>query len=329
MSEILKSVAAISLGFACSCEQADPDGSKPHDYRSLASAKITEEEITVSNLSGLHMNVGTGSPVILIVPGSGPTDRDGNNPQGVNANTYKHLAEQLAQRGVSTVRVDKRGMFSSASAGNPNAVTVDIYASDYQRWIEKIQQKVAAPCVYLLGHSEGALMVSAAAIGRMDVCGLILVSGAGRPFGDILREQLQENPANAPILEDAFAVIDELETGKRVDVSNLHPALQGLFADQVQGFLISLFAVDPAMLAKEAGQRTLVLQGSTDLQTSLVDAEMLAEAVSVRPVILEGVNHVLKLAPMDRAENFATYSKPDLPVAISVVDAIEQFVEVN
>ena len=329
MTEFLKTIVAFCLAFACSCAQADSDISKPYGHKSPPSAVITQQEITVGKLSGLHVSVGSNSPVILIVPGSGPTNRDGNNPQGISANTYKHLAEQLAQRGVSTVRVDKRGMFTSAGAGDPNAVTVDIYADDYRTWIDAIRRKTGAPCVYLLGHSEGALMVSAAAIGRSDVCGLILVSGVGRPFGDVLREQLQANPANAPILEQAFSAIGDLEAGKRVDATRLHPAIRGLFADQVQGFLISLFSIDPAMLAKDAGQRTLVVQGSTDLQTSLVDAELLADATGVNPVILDGVNHVLKLAPLDRAENFATYSNPNLPVAKSAVDAIESFVEVN
>ena len=98
-----------------------------------AQPTIAEVELEADGLSGLFLSAGPGAPVILIVPGSGPTDRDGNNALGVTANTYKHLAEQLAARGISTVRVDKRGMFTSAGAGDPNAVTVEGYAADYRR----------------------------------------------------------------------------------------------------------------------------------------------------------------------------------------------------
>jgi len=85
-------------------------------------------------------------------------------------------------------------------------------------------------------------------------------------------------------------------------------------------------SVDPAALAKTAAQRTLILQGATDLQPSIVDAELLADATGVEPVILEGVNHVLKFAPEDRPANLATYRNPDLPVAEPVIDAIAGFV---
>ncbi|HVY90954.1 MAG TPA: alpha/beta fold hydrolase, partial [Hyphomonadaceae bacterium] len=142
--------------------------------------EVTMSEIAAGDLHGTYVSAGKHRPVVLIVPGSGPTDRDGNNPMGVKANSYALLADGLAQKGISTVRVDKRGMFGSAGAGNPNAVSVDIYAQDYRAWVDAIRKEAGVKCVWLLGHSEGALMVSAAAQGRKVVCGLILVSGAGR-----------------------------------------------------------------------------------------------------------------------------------------------------
>lgn len=291
-----------------------------------AGASAQDLELTAGELSGAYIDAGAGSPVVLIVPGSGPTDRDGNNPQGLRPNTYKLLAEGLSERGISSVRVDKRGMFSSVKAGNPNEITVEAYASDYRQWIDTIRATTSSQCVYLLGHSEGAVMVTAAAIGRNDVCGLILVSGAGRTFGDVLRAQLKANPANKPILDQAFNAIEALENGQRVDVSKLHPGLAPLFYSDVQGFLISLMAVDPAALAKKAAKPTLVLQGSTDLQTGLKDVLLLAKAIGEEPVILDGVNHVLKEAPADPAKNFATYRNPKLPLADGVIDAIEAFI---
>ncbi len=291
-----------------------------------APVSIMQSELRADGLSGLFLDAGPGAPVVLIVPGSGPTDRDGNNPLGVHANSYKHLAEQLAARGVSTLRVDKRGMFASAGAGDANAVTLESYAADYRRWVRVARAATGAPCVFLLGHSEGAMMVSAAAIGQSDVCGLLLVSGAGRPFGDVLREQLKANPANAPLLDQALAAIRDLETGVPADRTHFHPAIAWLFEPGVQGFLISVMAADPAELAKAAAVRTLVIQGSTDLQVSLADARALAEATGGKLAVIEGVNHVLKEAPDDRALNLATYAAPDLPLAEPVIDVIVDFV---
>ncbi len=96
-------------------------------------------------LTGLGMQ---GEQVILIVPGSGPTDRDGNNRLGVAASTYQLLAEALAKEGIASVRIDKRGMFGSAAAiADANAVTINDYAQDVHAWARAISQRTSARCV--------------------------------------------------------------------------------------------------------------------------------------------------------------------------------------
>lgn len=291
-------------------------------------APAQTEEVAAGALHGL-MTTPAGStaqpPIVLIVPGSGPTNRDGDSPAGVSAAPYRRLAEALAELGVATIRVDKRGMFSSAYAGDANAVSVEAYASDYRAWIDALRAKTGASCIWLLGHSEGALMVSAAAQGRKDVCGLVLVSGVGRSFGAVLREQLNANPANAPILSQALAAIDDLEAGRSVDTSAMHPALRGLFAKPVQPFLMSLMKADPAALAKSANVPTLIVQGDRDIQVSVEDAKALAAASGGKLAIIPGMNHVLKLAPADRAGNVATYRDAALPLAPGVAQEIASF----
>jgi hypothetical protein len=284
-------------------------------------------EITAGDLHGTLLSPGKKSPVVLIVPGSGPTDRDGNNPFGVGAQSYKLLAEALFEDGIATVRVDKRGMFGSAAAGDANAVTVEQYAQDYRAWIDAIRAETGRKCVFLLGHSEGALMVSAAAQGRKDVCGLILVSGPGRKLGDVLREQLKANPANAPLLEPALAAIAELEAGRHVDTSTMPAALMPLFAPPVQDFLISEMAADPVQVLRNAKRRSLIIQGSTDMQVSLEDAKLLNKAPRTKLEIINGMNHILKEAPADRAANLATYTDPSLPLHPKLEREIRRFVK--
>src|SRR6476469_492073 len=129
-------------------------------------------------LAGTLLDGGAHSPVVLIIPGSGPTDRDGNNPLGITAAPYRMLAEALAQRGVSTVRIDKRGMFASkAAVADPNKVTIGDYARDTHNWVAAIRKQTGANCVWVLGHSEGALVALAAAQKPDAICGAILVSG--------------------------------------------------------------------------------------------------------------------------------------------------------
>jgi pimeloyl-ACP methyl ester carboxylesterase len=270
-------------------------------------------------------------PVLLIIPGSGPTDRDGNSPAGILAASYRLLAEGLAAHGVTSVRIDKRGMFGSAAAtADANAVTIPDYVADVQAWTRVIRKRTKASCIWLLGHSEGGLVAMAAAK-NPDVCGLLLVAAPGRPMGEIIREQLKANPANAPLLSQAFAALDALEAGKRVDTAGMNPALLRLFRPQVQGFLISAFSYDPRQLLAGYGKPVLILQGRRDLQVREADAQALKLAdPKATLVLLPDVNHVLKtIASDDMSANVATYGNSNLPLAPGVVQSISDFLASN
>ncbi len=280
-------------------------------------------------LKGTRLDPASGpGPVVLIIPGSGPTDRNGDNPYGVKAATYRLLAEALAAQGVSTVRIDKRGMFGSVAATpSPDRVTIADYAGDALNWVAAIRKASGDACVWLLGHSEGSLVATVAAKGRDDVCGLILVAGPGRRLGDILREQLQSNPANAGLLGQALPAITALEAGKTVDTAGMDPALLPLFRPQVQGYLIDLLSYDPAKALAGYPKPVLILQGARDLQVGEADAKALKSADPLATLVtLPDVNHVLKtVASDDPHANFATYGDPNLPLAPGVVPAIRDF----
>lgn len=287
-------------------------------------------DISAGDLHGTLVNARNSDPIVLIVPGSGPTDRDGNNPLGVKSDAYKMLAEGLIEERIATVRIDKRGMFGSAGAGDPNVTSPQAYVDDIHAWIDAIKaERRSDECVFLLGHSEGALMVSLAAAGRKDVCGLILVAGMGRKMGDVIREQLASNPANAPVLDQALAAIAELEAGRHVDVTGMHPALLPLFQPKVQDYLIAMFAIDPVEAIRASGRKTLIVQGDRDLQVTLADARLLNAAPKTRLDVIAGMNHILKAAPEDRASNLATYGDPSLPLADKLIRRIRKFVKDN
>jgi pimeloyl-ACP methyl ester carboxylesterase len=300
----------------------------------LAAAAAVASPITAPGpqgaLAGTLVDAGKGAPVVLIIPGSGPTDRDGNNPMGITAAPFRMLAESLAAKGVSTVRIDKRGLGGSkAAVTDGNAVTIGDYATDAHSWIDSISKRTGAKCVWVLGHSEGALIALAAAQQPIGLCGIILVSGAGRKLSGVMREQLRANPANGPVLDSALGAIDALERGEHVDVTGMHPALQKLFAPQVQDFLIDTFRQDPAKLAASVTVPMMIVQGERDIQVSVDDARALAAAQpKAKLVLLPTMNHMLKdVASDDRAANIATYSDSSLPVDAGLVDSIANFVK--
>lgn len=267
------------------------------------------------------------APVVLFIPGSGPTDRDGNSPAGVKAAPYRLLAEALAREGIATVRTDKRGLFASAAVTEDH--TLDNYVADTRAWIAAARKTTGAPCVWLLGHSEGGLVALAtAAKDERDICGLALVATPGRMLGTVIREQLRANPANAPLVEEAERALAALEQGGSVDVATLSPPLAPLFNASAQPLLRSELTVDPAVLARRTSVPMLIVQGEQDLQVAVKDAKQLQAArMDSELALLPGVNHVLKIVDGDSAAaNVAAYANPDLPIAPSVAEAVTRFI---
>ncbi|ESQ85353.1 alpha/beta hydrolase [Asticcacaulis benevestitus] len=296
----------------------------------LSTQAAKADDVSVGPLHGTfqNANIKGATPQVLILAGSGPTDRDGNNPLGVKASSYRLLAEELSKKGIASTRVDKRGMFASAAgAVDANSVFIPQLAADAHVWVKEIRQSTGAKCVWLAGHSEGGLVALVAAQDPTDLCGLILIASPGRPAGDILREQLKANPANAPLLGDAFSVLQALESDKAADVSAMHPALQGLFSPAVQPFWRSMLKIRPAELIRAYQGPILIVQGETDLQVSMADALALKDAQPRAELAkIPNTNHVLKSAPADRSANFATYADPTLPISPAVVSVITDFI---
>ncbi|KPF76471.1 alpha/beta hydrolase [Brevundimonas sp. AAP58] len=262
----------------------------------------------------------------VIIAGSGPTDRDGNNPMGVRAASYRLLAEGLAEEGVATLRYDKRGIAASAAAMGAEAdLRFDHMVDDALAFAAEARARTGRPCVWLIGHSEGT-GVALKAVARDDdgICGLVLLSGLGRRPRVIIEEQLGAQLPE-PLRTRTFEALARIEAGELV--ADTPPELAALLRPSVQPFLIGLLGLDPAALIAGYDGPVMIGQGSTDLQTTVVDARVLSEAQpEAQLTIWDGVNHLLKVAPADRAANLATYGNPDLPLAQGVVEDVATFI---
>lgn len=260
----------------------------------------------------------------VIIPGAGPTDRDGNSPIGVTGGVLRQLAEGLAERGVATVRIDKRGIAGSAAAGFDEAkLTFDIYVDDARAWADAAATRAGQPCAWLIGHSEGALVAELAAVDNPRVCGLILLSPVGRKAGDEIRAQLNTALPEA-MKAPALAALDDLEAGR---TTASVPGLEALFRPSVQPYLISYLTKDPVALVAAYDGPILLGHGSHDIQVTPDNTDRLAAAQpNAVKVIFEGVNHVLRPAPMDRAGNMATYGNASIPLDPAIVPAVADFI---
>jgi pimeloyl-ACP methyl ester carboxylesterase len=269
-------------------------------------------------------------PVVLIIAGSGPTDRDGNSSvviapgKTLHPDTYRLLAQALARDGIASVRYDKRGVGASAAAMNgldESHYTFDIGVDDAAAWVSMLDADPRFSKVVLAGHSEGSLIGMIAAQ-HAKTAGFISLEGAGRPAADVLREQLAAGGVPA---ETFGPILDSLAAGK--PVADTPPALAMLFRSSVQPYLISWLRYSPAAEMKKLPYATLVIQGTHDVQVTEKDAELLAAAPGAKLLTIDGMTHVLKLGPADAAAQVAgVYTDPAIPLPQQLVSAIVAYV---
>ncbi|HEX8611126.1 MAG TPA: alpha/beta hydrolase [Telluria sp.] len=263
-------------------------------------------------------------PVALMISGSGPTDRDGNGP-GMKNDSLRLLAQGLADAGVASVRFDKRGVAASAAAVAKEAdLRFETYVNDATAWLAMLKADKRFSSVNVVGHSEGALIGMLAAKGG-DAKAYVSVAGVARGASVALREQLA--PALPPALaKESERILVELEAGRLA--ANVPPELAALYRPSVQPYLISWFKYVPMTVIKDLKMPVLLVQGSTDIQVPLTEAELLHKAKpGAQLVVVQGMNHVLKEAPLDKERQGATYTDPKYPLAPTLVPAIAGFLK--
>ena len=264
-------------------------------------------------------------PVVLIISGSGPTDRDGNNPDGGRNDSLKRLAWVLAKHNIASVRYDKRGVAASlAATPDERNLTLDAYVSDAVAWGQKLKADSRLGPLIVLGHSEGALIATLAAP-QLDAAAVISVSGTARPVDQVLRQQLSYRLPPALMLR-ANELLDSLKAG-RVD-EDVPPQLQVIFRPSVQPYLITLFREDPSAAFARLKMPALIIQGSNDIQVGVGDARMLKAAKpDAQLALIEGMNHVMRIVPNDIKRQVASYKDPQLPLAAELGSRIISFID--
>lgn len=300
-------------------------------FKPLPVAETSGDDVTVTGLSGTLLkpkpagsNENAPPPVVLLIGGSGPTDRNGN--QGSDGpGELRQLAEQLAEKGIASLRYDKRGVGRSLAPGlREEDLVLNTYVEDAITWLNWLQQRSDLGPRILAGHSEGGLIAMLAAT-KTQVAGIILLATPGRKLADVVRDQLRGIGMDPSLLTEAMTVLASLERGERV--ASVNPALLALFRPSVQPYMISELALDPTEAIKHVRSPVMIVSGEHDLQVSSVDATLLAaERPDATRLDVPGMNHVLKTAPADRAGQQDAYSNPNLPLAAGVGDAIANFI---
>ncbi|NJP68132.1 alpha/beta hydrolase family protein [Streptomyces spiramenti] len=278
----------------------------------------------------------------LLLPGSGPTDRDGNQPPVTTPNTLAHLADALGDDGVATLRFDKYGTGRTglgAYEGRPEELDYPAFVRQAQAAYETLrdQPETDPRALTVVGHSEGAmtaLLLGGTAHPRP--AGLALLQPQAIRMLDLVAFQLKDQVAEATrqgqftrkeqrtINAAIDAAVTSLRDGRPVDTTDLPQVIAALF-EAFQGpsarFVESDDAVYPpdTAAALRPGTRVLLTCGTNDAQIpcSTTDAltKALRQAHAGKPgrVVLPGVDHLLHDA-----------DHPDT-LAPPVLDALSRF----
>jgi uncharacterized protein len=269
-------------------------------------------------------------PAVLLLPGSGPTDRDGNQKPHLTTDLLKSLATSFHEAGFATLRFDKRAAPTYASVWPKDGL------EDFFSWQAFVQDAAAAlrvlrstkgvhpDKVFILGHSEGgmiALQLAADLPEKEKPAGLILAGTPGRHMGEILRDQLTnimtlqgaDKKTIDEYLEITRKAVESVEKTAKVP-TNIPPGLQPLFPVYAGKLLQGYAKWNPQELGKRFTGPVLVINGENDSQVSATkDAGPLAEALGrkAKLVIVEAASHNFKKAETLKSPGLTGPIEPD------------------
>ena len=260
--------------------------------------------------------------LVILIAGSGPTDRDGNQ-KGLTNNSLKLLAEALANNGIAVYSYDKR-IFAQIASGKLDeaSLSFDNFIDDAKAVIQYFKNQKKYHSITVAGHSEGALIGMVAANGNAD--GYISIAGAGRPIDEVLLEQIEKQ---APFLkEEVQKNLETLKNGTTFELKN--QMLATLFRASVQPYMISWIKYNPQTEIKKLHIPILLINGDKDIQVSVNDAQLLHQAKSDAQLkIISNMNHIFKEIKGDDTENKASYTNPDLPINKELPSVLTAFIQ--
>ncbi|MFN7916081.1 MAG: alpha/beta fold hydrolase [Vicinamibacterales bacterium] len=253
-------------------------------------------------------------PAVVLVAGSGPTDRD-ENVAGIPI--FGHIAHALADAGFMVLRYDKRGV--GQSGGRVESATLADYAEDVRAAIRTLADRkdVDKRRIALVGHSEGGSLALITASKEKRVAGVALLATVGTTGADLNLYQVTHavERSNRPESERQNTIQLQRQIQQAVLTGKGWEALalpDGVRRQADTPYFQSFLAFDPARLMKDVQQPILIVQGALDAQVPPDNAdklEALAKArkknAGVEVVKVPGINHLLVPAKTGEVDEYA------------------------
>lgn len=281
------------------------------------------------------------SPALLMIPGSGAVDRNGNG-DGLNTDLYRQLAQRLAQLGYVTLRYDKRGVGSS-KVSESESLALSHMARDAVAAYQFLRQQpeVDPQRVGVIGYEDGAIIAMALA-GELPQPPKVLVclAAPGRSPAIILRENLQQQWRKRGLTEEQVKRrLEDFDTAlvalyRQTPFPSLHEDVAPYFLLPNRQYIQEFYFENPVARLKMVKVPVLLLYGEGDQQVSAKkDGELLLEharaagnsAVTLR--VLPGTAHLFKHSPAGDTTEVLT--NPNIPLTPALVDALKAWLSTN
>lgn len=258
--------------------------------------------------------------VAILIAGSGPTDRDGNQ-NFLKTNSLKSLAIALTKQGISTFRYDKRIVKQLLTNNIDKDIMFDDFVTDAVSVLDYFKNQNRYKNFVIIGHSQGSLVGMLAA--QQGATGFVSLAGAGQEISEVITEQITKT---APMFaEDTKRVFDIMKTGQTT--TDYPPALFSIFNQEIQHFIMNWMQYNPAEEIKKLNIPILIVNGTKDLQVSVEEAQLLKDAAPDSQLnIIENMNHVLFTIEGDDLENSKSYNEPYRKVNQVLIDAVSNFI---
>lgn len=263
------------------------------------------------------------STIVIITAGSGPTDRDGNSSILTGRNdSLKYLAYGLKDKGIASFRYDQRPSGKSYRTLTDKNINFDLLVEDLVECIKYIKVNKNYDKIYLIGHSQGAL-ISVLAAQQEDVDGVVTIAGAVRSIDMILLDQIRRQDKElSEILE---VELEKIKAG--LDSTSDNKEIKQLLSGENGEFIRRWMEYDPAAEIKKLDIPVYFIYGTADLQIKPSELDYLDDIINDNKYkILENMNHVLKVSPEDEKENLKRYSYPGYPLHPELIKSIEEFI---
>uniref|UniRef100_UPI00404A3622 alpha/beta hydrolase n=1 Tax=Gelidibacter sp. TaxID=2018083 RepID=UPI00404A3622 len=284
-------------------------------------SSFSQTEISVNKIiDGTLLVPNEGSKTLaIIIAGSGPTDRDGNQ-NFLKSNNLKKLAENLTKNGISTFRYDKRTVKQIRTGRIDPKTMFDDFVKDASDIIDYFKKDSRFEKIYIIGHSKGSLVGMIAGKDKID--GFVSLAGAGQPIDEVITEQVTRT---APMFtEDTKRVFGILKEGNTTD--DFPVALGSIFNKQIQPFMMSWMKYNPQDEIAKLDIPVLIINGTKDLQVSVAEAELLHKASPTSELkIIKKMNHVLFTIEGDDLENSKSYNEAFRQINEVLISTIVKF----